>query len=60
MNRPRRRTTPVVSEADKATPKQKPVLPKLLIADDERHIAEGLQMLLVLALSPLLTGFFMF
>jgi DNA-binding NtrC family response regulator len=35
-----------VSEADKATPKQKPVLPKLLIADDERHIAEGLQLLL--------------
>jgi CheY-like chemotaxis protein len=46
LNRPTRRTAPVTSEAAKNLAKQKPALPKLLIADDERHIAEGLQMLL--------------
>ncbi|MGQ0560654.1 MAG: sigma-54-dependent transcriptional regulator [Gemmatimonadota bacterium] len=42
MNRPRRRTT----TPDKPAAKPKTTFPKLLIADDERHIAEGLQMLL--------------
>jgi DNA-binding NtrC family response regulator len=43
LNRPRRRTV----ENDKTTAaKPKGALPKLLIADDERHIADGLQMLL--------------
>ena len=43
MNKPRRKTT----EAEKPAPKaQRSTHPKLLIADDERHIAEGLQMLL--------------
>ena len=43
MNKPRRKTT----EAEKPAPKaQRSNHPKLLIADDERHIAEGLQMLL--------------
>ena len=42
MNRPRRKT----SEPEKPAAKPRGPLPKLLIADDERHIAEGLQMLL--------------
>ncbi|MGQ0813130.1 MAG: sigma-54-dependent transcriptional regulator [Gemmatimonadota bacterium] len=42
MNRPRRRTT----ETEKPAAKPKTAFPKVLIADDERHIAEGLQMLL--------------
>jgi DNA-binding NtrC family response regulator len=43
LNRPRRRTTEPV---EKVAAKPKTALPKLLIADDERNIAEGLQMLL--------------
>jgi DNA-binding NtrC family response regulator len=42
LNKPRRRTP----EPDKVAATPKSALPKLLIADDERHIAEGLQMLL--------------
>ncbi|HEX6559923.1 MAG TPA: response regulator, partial [Longimicrobiales bacterium] len=44
MNRPRRRTTETEKPAAAAAPKGP--AGKLLIADDERHIAEGLQMLL--------------
>ena len=43
MNRPRRRTPENEKPAARAAAG---ALPKLLIADDERHIAEGLQMLL--------------
>jgi DNA-binding NtrC family response regulator len=43
LNKPRRKTTEAVKPAPKA---QRSNHPKLLIADDERHIAEGLQMLL--------------
>jgi DNA-binding NtrC family response regulator len=43
LNKPRRKT----GESEKpAAAKPQGALPKLLIADDERHIAEGLQMLL--------------
>ncbi|HET9438937.1 MAG TPA: sigma-54 dependent transcriptional regulator [Longimicrobiales bacterium] len=44
MNKPRRKPTETEKPAPKAQPKSNH--PKLLIADDERHIAEGLQMLL--------------
>ncbi|HEY0304618.1 MAG TPA: response regulator, partial [Longimicrobiales bacterium] len=43
MNKPRRKPTETEKPAAKA---QNSNHPKLLIADDERHIAEGLQMLL--------------
>lgn len=43
MNRPAKRRT---GGADKPPEKPKGQLPRLLIADDERNIAEGLQMLL--------------
>jgi DNA-binding NtrC family response regulator len=42
LNKPRRKP----GEVEKPAPKPKGNQPKLLIADDERHIAEGLQMLL--------------
>jgi DNA-binding NtrC family response regulator len=42
LNKPRRKP----GEVEKAPAKPKGPLPRLLIADDERHIAEGLQMLL--------------
>ena len=42
MNKPRRKT----GETEKPATKPTGPLPRLLIADDERHIAEGLQMLL--------------
>ena len=42
MNKPRRKS----GEPEKAASKPQGIQSKLLIADDERHIAEGLQMLL--------------
>ena len=42
MNKPRRKP----GETEKAVTKPQSIQTKLLIADDERHIAEGLQMLL--------------
>ena len=42
LNKPRRKP----GEVEKPAPKAQGNQPKLLIADDERHIAEGLQMLL--------------
>ena len=42
MNKPRRKP----GETEKAATKPQSIQTKLLIADDERHIAEGLQMLL--------------
>jgi DNA-binding NtrC family response regulator len=47
LNRPRRRPpTPEAAEKIANAAKPKGPLPKILIADDERNIAEGLQMLL--------------
>ncbi|HEX6065491.1 MAG TPA: sigma-54 dependent transcriptional regulator [Longimicrobiales bacterium] len=46
MNKPRRKPTETEKTEKPAAKTQNANHPKLLIADDERHIAEGLQMLL--------------
>ena len=46
MNKPRRKATDTEKTEKPAAKTQNANHPKLLIADDERHIAEGLQMLL--------------
>ncbi len=46
MNKPRRKATETEKAEKPAAKTQNANHPKLLIADDERHIAEGLQMLL--------------